>query len=104
MVYVAADIGEHGCNVRPPIVLALLHDEHADGFAEFAYALGRLAELEFRAERNLEKAIDDFLVGEARPLQAAPQADVGVLGLCRWTGEHDGRGRRRGEDSTAHAR
>ena len=79
-------------------MLSLVEDENSDRLVEFAYALHPFAELQFRTERDLEEAVHDLVIGEARSLGRAPTADVGILGLRRRADYPGKRNQSLGED------
>ena len=49
---------------------------------EFADAFRRRIELQFGVERDFEKAVLDFVIGEIGSLGSASAADVGIFGFC----------------------
>jgi len=90
------DVGDDRRDVRTAIRRPATDYEDPDRLVEFTDALAAAVELQLGMERGLEEAVHDFVVAEARSLGCVPNADVGIVGLCRTmqgSADHDcGRG------------
>src|SRR5260370_9668845 len=82
----------------PPLWVCLIEYEHSDGFVEFAYPREASAQLQLRAERDLEETVLDLVVREACSFGVAPIADVGVFGMRGATDSPGECNQHRGDD------
>src|ERR1700733_12296426 len=78
MVHAGPDVANDRSDLRTAIGYALAGNEDPDRLIVFSDALRRHAELQFGAERDLEKAVRDLIIGKIRSLGRAPAADVGI--------------------------
>ncbi len=89
--HAVSDIGDHPPDLRPAIGRRAIDHEDSHRFLEFPDALGALVELQLGAERDLEEAIDDLVVGERGSFTGAPDSNIGVLRLRRAACDAGGR-------------
>ena len=75
----AADIGDDRLDLRGAVGRGAVVDIDPDRAVIFADAVDAAGDMEFGAERDLEKAVDDFGVGEILALGRAALGDLGEL-------------------------
>src|SRR5271170_3647713 len=100
MIHAGTDVGDDRRNLRTAVWRSATHHEYPDRLIEFTNALAPAIKLQFGMESSLKEAVLDFVVAEARSFGGAPNADVGIISLCRTAQRSAETDSSRGEDDT----
>ena len=80
MIYVGANVRRDSSHVRATVGGATIDNKNAHRFVEFTYPVDKWPYLQLSAERYLEEAVLDLVIGEVRPPRATSYTNFSILG------------------------